>query len=220
MQTDIKDNPILRVLMWLKGFPKRHKIITALAVLYLAWLAIMTPIKNPFASDAITVRGRFPFDQGFELVFLQETHSTSTFQLSKILCGKSYTRCNGGAVKFYPKKIDGHHYELTVFRDAYFAGLLGWVSEDRLYYRPHQSGVDPEKIAKLFLNLGPSPENYACDPKYTQTFKGGLFCSGQETHKDYKVLILPKRSDLGNNEQEYNFWLDSELDAKLKEIKP
>ena len=42
----------------------------------------------------------------------------------------------------------------------------------------------------------------------------------QETHKDYKVLTLPMRSDLSNNEQEYNFWLDSELDEKLKGNKP
>ncbi|MBL0252796.1 MAG: hypothetical protein IPQ12_09550 [Polaromonas sp.] len=47
-----------------------------------------------------------------------------------------------------------------------------------------------------------------------------MFCSGQETHKDYKVLTLPMRSDLSNNEQEYNFWLDSELDEKLKGNKP
>jgi hypothetical protein len=45
-----------RFWQWLKNFPKRHKFITALVLLYVLWKAIMTPIPNPFAKDAITVR--------------------------------------------------------------------------------------------------------------------------------------------------------------------
>ena len=215
----------LRTWTWLKGFPRRHKIITALAVLFLVWQAIMTPIKNPFASDAITVRGRFPFDQGYELMFSQETYSNPESRFSKIFCksfAHSFTSCNGGSVRFYPKKIDGQHYELTVYRDAYFSGLLGWISKDRLNYRVHQNTMDGDTFSRHFLGLGPSPENYACDNSVQsiRERKGGMFCSGQETHKDYKVLTLPMRSDLSNNEQEYNFWLDSELDEKLKGNKP
>ena len=215
----------LRTWTWLKGFPRRHKIITALAVLFLVWQAIMTPIKNPFANDAITVRGRFPFDQGYELMFSQQTYSNPESRFSKIFCksfAHSFTSCNGGSVRFYPKKIDGQHYELTVYRDAYFSGLLGWISKDRLYSRVHKSTVDGDKHKGLFYGLGPSPEIYACDDSLQSIHErnGGLFCMDQNRDKDYKVLILPIKHALEKNIQEYNFWLYSELDAKLKEIKP
>ena len=227
MKENTMNNPslFLRTWSWLKGFPSRHKIITALAVLFLVWQAIMTPIKNPFANDAITVRGRFPFDQGYELMFSQETYSNPESRFSKIFCksfAHSFTSCNGGSVRYYPKKIDGQHYELTVYRDAYFSGLLGWVSKDRLYYRVHQKMVDGDKHKGLFYCLGPSPEINACNDTELsiQKYNGGLFCMGQKEHKNYKALTMPTNNADVSNVQEYDFWLYSELDAKLKEIKP
>lgn len=225
MASIIKQNILLRTWAWLIRLPKRYKFLIAITVLYLLWFAITTPIKNPFANDAVTLRGRFPFDQGYELMFSQRTLSSSTSHLSKILCGSfvhSNTTCDGGSTRFYPKKIDGQHYELTVYRDAYFSGLLGWVAKDRLYYRVHQNTVDGDKHRGLFYGLGSSPANEICDDigQLVSTDKGSVSCTGQEYYKKYKALALPTSNALGKNTQEYNFWLNSELDAKMKEIKP
>lgn len=225
MASIIKQNILLRTWAWLIRLPKRYKFLIAITVLYLLWFAITTPIKNPFANDAVKLRGRFPFDQGYELMFSQRTLSSSTSHLSKILCGSfihSNTTCDGGSTRFYPKKIDGQHYELTVYRDAYFGGLLGWVAKDRLYYRVHRNTIDGDKHRGLFYGLGPSPANEICDDsgEYVPTDRGEIFCMGQKEHKNYKVLTLPSRYASGNNVQEYNLWLYSELDVKMKEIKP
>lgn len=202
-----------KVWAWLKDFPRRHKIITVLLLLYGLWHLATTPIKNPWASDAYTIRGRFPFDQGFELEFLQFAYNTADWH--RRWCGGinvDRAHCSGGHEVLKPRKIDGQHYELTVYRDRYISGPAGWVA-DPASYRAYRAGVDPSTM--IFLSLAPSPDRLACDSgvERLSKYEGGLFCMSQKEHQKYGQLVLPLSP--GNNSQEkiFDFWLYSELDA-------
>ncbi len=226
MKENTMNNPslFLRTWSWLKGFPSRHKIITALAVLFLVWQAIMTPIKNPFASDAITVRGRFPFDQGYELVFIQDAEGTAKWYRRR--CGGSRVEeavCTAGKTVLYPKKIDGQHYELTIYRDRYFRGLAGWEAGEGLLVTHFKAGIDriPFQTGVRHTN-----RDMACDGSdaVLKEQKYRLFCTSLTNVKKYRdrpVSALPELPPDSKNEWVLNYWLESELDAmSAKEIKP
>jgi hypothetical protein len=68
---------VQRSCQWLKTFPKRHWIITGLGVIYLVWYLVLTPIRNPFAHETFTIRGRFPIEQGYELMFNQNVYGAA-----------------------------------------------------------------------------------------------------------------------------------------------
>lgn len=200
---------------WFKGFPRRHKIITVLLLLYGLWHLATTPIKNPWASDAYTIRGRFPFDQGFELEFLQFAYNTADWH--QRWCGginAERADCSGGHEILKPRKIDGQHYELTVYRDRYFSGPAGWVA-DPASYRAYQAGADPR--AMIFLSLAPSPDQLACSDsdERLKERSGRMFCMSQKEVKKYRQLVLPLGQINNLKEKIFNFWLDSELDAIL-----
>ena len=58
---------------WLLHWVRQHWIISTLVLLYVTysgfWWLVFTPIRNPWPQEAFTIRGRFPFDKGYELMF-------------------------------------------------------------------------------------------------------------------------------------------------------
>ncbi len=204
---------------WLKGSPKRHKVITTLAVLYVIFKLVMTPIVNPFASDAYTIRGRFPFDQGFELMFRQNAYGDAKWY--RRWCGGDNTDdaiCSSGYRDLKPTRLDEQNYEIKIYRDRYFAAFADWKAETWHMEYKANVGIEPEKIgAHAYAN----DENSACNGSEVSTkrHEGRLFCMGQIDHKDYKQLVITEGLPLMPNEQLMNFWLYSDLDAMLAKEK-
>ena len=230
------DKPSLsiRVWIWVKGFPKRHKIITVLVVLYVLFKIAVTPIKNPLASDIYIIRGRFPFEQGFELMFRQNVYGDAPW--FRRLCGGIQTNdaiCRAGYEDLKPTRLADQHYEIKIYRDRYFAGLADW--KDEIWHLQFKAGVgvDPKRVATTGYG---DPENSACDGGDAALAKrhNELFCMDQSPrklfrgggyvydggHKTYKHLVIAEGQPVGPNERLQNFWLYTELDAMLSGGKP
>lgn len=216
---------IQRIAQWLLRWVRKHWIISALlalfAVWHSVWWVIFTPIRNPWPQEAFTIRGRFPFDKGYELMFYQNVYGAADWH--QRLCGggvfyllgvqTSTATCSAGGVSTKPRQIDGQHYEVTLYRDAYFSGLQDWTANT--FHTQYKVGVDYNKI-KGFTSYG-APENSACDDseEFLRKYSGELFCTKQTTHKDYKHLVITEGQPAGLNERIQNFWLESELDQML-----
>ena len=221
MTAEIKTDTGLtaRIWSWLKGFLKRHKVITTLLILYAVFKLITTPIVNPFASDVYTIRGRFPFDQGFTLSFHQYAYGSAPW--FKRWCGLPFYEsgtCAGGAHWLEPTRIGEKHYELKVYRDRYFAGLGGWKEATSFLSYVSSAAADRDKM--LFTSYI-NDESSACDDseESIKKFRGKIFCMGQIDHKDFKVLELPDGQPVQANERLVNFWFYSELTPMLEKHK-
>lgn len=204
-----------RAWSWLRSFAIRHKVITALAALYVIFKLVMTPIVNPFASDVYTIRGRFPFDQGFELMFIQNAYGNAKWY--RRWCGGSNTDdaiCRDGDRVLKPTRLDGQNYEIKIYRDRYFSTFADWREETWHVEYKANMGLDPTKVmAHAYVN----EENSACNGSEESAIrhKGQLFCSGHLNHKKYKNLIINEGLPLKPNERLLNFWLYTDLDAML-----
>lgn len=223
MNTETKTNAgvIARAWLWIKDFPKRHKVITTLAVLYVIFKLVMTPIVNPFASDVYTIRGRFPFDQGFELMFIQNGYGNAKWYRRQ--CGGIQTDdaiCRAGHRLLKPTRLDGQNYEIKIYRDRYFAAFADWKEETWHVEYKANMGLDPFRVmAHSYVN----DENSACNgsTESMERHNNHLFCMGQIDHKNYKHLVINEGLPLKPNERLLNFWLYTELDAMLpKEKRP
>ena len=218
-ETPIQTKVMVRAWRWLKAFVWRHKVISALVMVYATWQVVMTPIVNPFASDVYTIRGRFPFDQGFELMFRQNAYGDAKWY--RRWCGGDNTDdaiCRSGYRVLKPTRLDEQNYEIKIYRDRYFAAFADWKAETWHMEYKANTGIDPEKIgAHAYAN----DENSACNgsAESTQRHEGRLFCMGQIDHKAYKHLVITKGLPLKPNEQLMNFWLYSDLDAMLAKEK-
>ena len=205
-----------RVWTWVKAFPKRHKIITVLVVLYVLFKVAITPIKNPFASDVYVIRGRFPFEQGFELMFRQEAYGTAHWY--RRWCGGIVFKeaiCSAGGEFLKPLKLDAQHYEMRLYRDRYFSWFAGWEEQTWHLQFKAKAGVDP---SKLLITSYMNDENSACDgsEESLARFKDKLFCTGHLNDTAYKHLTITEGQPVNANERLINFWLYAELDAMLK----
>jgi hypothetical protein len=214
---------------WLLHWMRKHWVISTLLLLCALWngfwWAVFTPIRNPWPQEAFTIRGRFPFDKGYELMFYQNVYGMADWH--KRLCGggifyllgyqTSKATCSGGGISTKPRQIDGQHYEVTLYRDAYFAGFQNWTSNT--FHTQYKVGVDYNTI-RGFTSYG-APENSACDDseEFLRKYSGKLFCTKQTTHKDYKQLVIREGQPAGPNERIQNFWLESELDQMLRQQK-
>ena len=205
-----------RVWTWVKGFPKRHKIITVLVVLYVLFKIAITPIKNPFASDVYVIRGRFPFEQGFELMFRQEVYGNAKWY--RRWCGGLVSRnavCSAGAEIHKPTRLDAQHYEMRLYRDRYFSLFADWTEQTwHLQYKAN-AGLKPETVA---ASSYANDTNSACDgsEESLARFKNKLFCTGHLNDSAYKHLTITEGQLVKADEELLNFWLYAELDAMLK----
>jgi hypothetical protein len=204
-----------RAWSWLSNFAMRHKVITAVAVLYVVFKLVMTPIVNPFASDVYTIRGRFPFDQGFELMFIQNAYGNANWY--RRWCGGIQTDnaiCRAGRHVLQPTRLDGQNYEIKNYRDRYFSAFADWKEETWHVEYKANMGLDPIKVmAHAYVN----EDNSACDGSEESAIRHGgkLFCTGHLNDKDYKHLVIKAGLPLKSNERLLNFWLYTDLDAML-----
>lgn len=212
-------NAAKRTWTWMKDFAKRHKFITTLVLLYATFKLIMTPIVNPFASDVYTIRGRFPFDQGFELMFIQNAYGNAKWY--RRWCGGINTEdaiCRDGHRVLKPTRLSGQNYEIKIYRDRYFSAFADWKEEAWHVEYKANMGLDPMRVmAHEYIN----DQNSACDgsEESSTRHKGQLFCTGHVNDKDYKHLVINEGLPLKANERLLNFWLYSELDAMLSKEK-
>ena len=114
-----------------KSLVKHYKIWISLCMLLVFALICTTPIKNPFAKEKLTIYGDFPYDKGFELEFYQYAYSTADWY-SYVCSGfgiiSEKSTCTANREILHPQRTNGRHYELTVYKDRYFLGLVGWRS--------------------------------------------------------------------------------------------
>lgn len=221
MSTEVKTDISVtaRAWLWIKCFPKRHKVIATLAVLYVIFKLVMTPIVNPFASDTYTIRGRFPFDQGFELMFIQNGYGNA--QWYRRWCGGIQTDdaiCRAGHRLLKPTRLDGQNYEIRIYRDRYFSAFADWKEETWHVEYKANMGLDPFRVmAHSYVN----DENSACNGSEESAIrhKGQLFCTGHLNDKDYRHLVINEGLPLKPNERLMNFWLYPDLDAMLRKEK-
>lgn len=211
---------------WCKTFRKRHWLITGIALIYVVWSvfwwAVFTPIRNPWPQESYTIKGRFPFDKGYELMFHQTVYGASLWH--QHLCGggifylmgvqTSDATCSAGNLWTKPRQLDGQHYEVTLYRDVYFSGPQSW--KVKTWHTQYKSNVGVDYTKVLVTDYG-APENSACDgsEESIRKFKGELFCTKQTGHKDFKHLVIHEGQPAGSNEKIQNFWLESELEQML-----
>lgn len=209
-----------RLIQWLQQFPRRRPIVTALVltlvglVLFFKMLGawVFTPRFNPNPQDPITIRGAFPFDKGYDLVFNQGAHTTTPWV--NVVCGGfGFIRgweglaCRGGDEILRPQKIDCCHYEITLYRDHYLPGLAGWEHGG--------FGFGSFVQGKPMRTVGSVPKKskeMKCldDPKIIRDLSDSLLCieiSGSS----------PNIYDKSTRYAELNFHLKSELQSTIKE---
>lgn len=215
-----------RVAHWLK----RHWLASSLLALVLAWQAFWwhfkTPIRNPWPQDTYTVKGRFPFNKGYDLVFMQNVYGGARWH--QRLCGMLSLRhtatCSAGNVFFKPRRIDGEHYEVTLYRDYYFVGLPGWkLDATNEWPLAFKAGINFDYEKAMITSLMPTSVAVCDDdPVSISKFTGELFCIPQydgpareRGHWKFKYLVLPVSNQAQSNAQILDFWLYSELDEVL-----
>ncbi len=216
-----------RVTDWMK----HHWLVSGLIVMAVVWQAFWVyfnvPIRNPWPRETYTVKGRFPFDKGYDLVFMQNVYGGSYWhqRLCGMLSFRQLATCGGGGDFFKPRRIDDQHYEVTLYRDYYFPGLPGWrLDATNEWPLAFQTGIGFDQEKALITSLWPTPVAVCDDsPQSLRELNGKLFCMQQyddasrmEGHLKYKDLDLGLSAKAGPGEKVKDFWLYSELDALLQ----
>lgn len=206
---------VIRSLEGVHAFLYKHPIISCLIGIYLffkligtAWSWVLTPTINSNPQDPITLRGTFPFDKGFDLVFSQR--ATTTTPWVNRVCGMFVTDkgipCHAGYQEVHPKKIDKNHYEITFYRDYYLQGIAGWVHGGF-----GQRAYTSDTSSKGTSGLGPQTNEMKCfdNPKDIHKFNGALICVSRNE-------IGPSIYSKTIHQAEINFRLESELQSESK----
>ncbi len=212
---------------------KRHWLALSVIAAVLGWQAFWwhfeTPIRNPWARDTYTVKGRFPFDKGYDLIFMQSVYGGAPWH--QRVCGmlslRDWATCGGGNVFFKPRRIDGEHYEVTLYRDYYFRGVPGWtLNATNEWPLAFKAGIDFDYESAMITSLMPT-HVAVCDDSSESiaTFTGKLFCmqqyddpSRERGHRKYKHLVLPLSEPGDTTTKTLDFWLYSELDQVLLKV--
>jgi hypothetical protein len=215
----------------LKRWVGKHPVLCAFLLIVVLWKGFWwhfnTPIKNPWPEHPYTIKGRFPFDKGFDIVFGLRVAGEAKWH--RWICGGinvTYAGCSGGTLYFHPQKVDGKKYQMTMYKDYYLKGLPQW-SEANFFDKPYnsQADFDPKK-SSIGGNVGWKNIPIICDDskENLQQYKGAMRCRTQyddperkHGHLRYKHLKLPASQVAGPNEQVMDFWLYSELEEMLKE---
>jgi hypothetical protein len=212
----------------LADWMRRHRFLSSLILFFFVWRVFWwhfdTPIRNPWPQDTYIVKGRFPFDKGFDLIFMQQVHGDAYWH--QLVCGwislhQKPIPCGGKkSVYFKPKQIDGQHYEVTLYRDYFFSGLPGWrldgINEWSLGFKAG-TVIDPAK--GNFQGVSQMPVVICSDSSEDLIrFKEQLFCAAQFSdpsrtrgYVKYMSLDFPLSAQPAPNVKVQDFWLESEL---------
>jgi hypothetical protein len=211
---------------WVAKHPKLCTFLLIVVLWQAFWWHFNTPIKNPWPDKPYTIKGRFPFDKGFDIVFGLSVSGDAKWH--QWICGGiqvTYAGCSGGTEYFHPQKTDSKNYQITMYKDYYLRGLPLW-DESVFFYKQYKAGIAFDfKASVIGGHIVPESAPIICDDseKELSESKGKIFCmrqydneTRQSGYKKYIHLILPASSQAGPNEQVMDFWLTSELDEMLK----
>ncbi|MBB2775707.1 UNVERIFIED_ORG: hypothetical protein HNP28_000995 [Comamonas terrigena] len=180
--------PPIGILARLRAWTRKHWLITTLLVLYglsHVWDWVLTPTINPHPQDLVTIKGTFPFDQGYEMNVHMGAYTTTKWinQWHGFLIP-------GRPIAYYSKQlpltitqVGPKNYEFSFYRDFYLPGIAGW----------HLSGLwlsIPKKDA-------PPPKTSFAFPRITMNMKcfeysavdKDLMCSALD--KDGSDIYMP-----------------------------
>jgi hypothetical protein len=211
-----------------RGWMHRHPWLSGFLLLLSVWMAfdwiVDTPIRNPWPDEPLVIRGKFPFDRGYELVFMVNAIGEAKWYRRR--CGgiqREEAVCSGGRAFVKPRKIDGQHYEMVLYRDFYLRGPQQWKTTYwDVVYDPSY-GVAPEDL--LITSSGWGPHIICKDSEASKaTFRGRLSCTGQFDSESktsgwvkYMHMNLPSTPARSPEEEVVDYWLSSELDRMLLE---
>ena len=209
-----------RVLTTMRRHPWMSAFFVFVVTWYSFWWFFRTPIRNPFPNEPFVIKGRFPFEKGYELVFIINVVGKADWH--QWLCGGRVAEkavCRAGRTVLKPTKVDGNHYEITLYSDYFLSGPQKW--ELRRYWMVYDPafGVDPEKTGSALSREGPVT---VCDddPESKVRRKGRLFCLSKDEEESismrkYRELRLSPSSEPQPGVTIRDYWLRSELDAML-----
>ena len=212
----------------LRAWMRRHRFLSSLILFFFFWRVFWwhfdTPIRNPWPQDTYIVKGRFPFDKGFDLIFSQQVLGDAYWH--RLVCGwislhQDPIPCTGKkTVYFKPRQIDGQHYEVTLYRDYFFRGLPGWkLTATNEWPFGFKTGMIADPTKGMFTSLGEMPVVICSDsPADLIRFEGKLFCMNQFSdpsktsgYVDYMNFEIPLSAQPAPNVKVWDFWLKSEL---------
>lgn len=116
-----------RLLAW----TRKHWLITTLLVLYglsHVWHWMLTPTINPHPQELVTIKGTFPFDQGYEMNVYMGARTTTKW-VNEWHGFPIPGRSIGYDSEVLPItiiQIDSKNYEFSFYRDFYLPGIAGW----------------------------------------------------------------------------------------------
>lgn len=118
---------LARLCAWMR----KHWLITALLVLYglsQVWGWVLTPTINPHPQELVTIKGAFPFDQGYEMnVYMGARTSTKWVNQwhGFPIPGRSIGY-DSEAQSIAIIQVDSKNYEFSFYRDFHLPGIAGW----------------------------------------------------------------------------------------------
>lgn len=175
---------------------------------------IFTPRINPNPQDPLTIRGAFPFDKGYDLVFNQGARTTTPWV--NVICGGFGViagwdgfSCNSDEEILRPQKIGCCSYEVTFFRDQYLPGIAGW-KHSGFGFGSFSSGT-PRVLVGALPKKSKMMKCWV-DPKLNRPGHNPLLCNPPDEFRpdpgDESRLDIYDKS---TRYAELNFYLASEL---------
>jgi hypothetical protein len=189
---------------------RKHWLITGVLFIFLAlqsysliWSWVLTPSINPHPKDAVTIRGAFPFDKGYDLQVYHVAYTSTPWVNS--WCGWPVPgrpiSCRGGRQTLAVKKTDATHYEIVFYRDYYLPGIAGWEFGGLIYRAPSTRTQGEGRIGGSFPWQNTAVKCFESDAPDRHLICLALDKTGPDIYKQ------PTRH------AEVNFYLKSEFPA-------
>lgn len=171
----------------------------------LGW--VLTPTINPHPQELVTIKGAFPFDQGYEMNVYMGAR-TSTKWVNQWHGFPIPGRSIGYDSEVLPItiiQIGSKNYEFSFYRDFYLPGIAGW------------------RLSGLMMNM---PKKWAAKPNMPVAFPRfhkSLKCFESKRIASKPLICIPldeKETDIyapSTRKVKVDFYLKSELPDHLKD---
>ena len=129
---------ITRAIAW----PRRYKVVvTVFAVIVSAFCGyrwLMTPTINPNPTMRVVMRGRFPFDKGWELRIARSFHTQNSLckRTARVFffIPQAEVSREKSLPFIVPTRLDGSRYEVEYYEDYFLPGFCDWTPGFASYY--------------------------------------------------------------------------------------
>lgn len=196
---------LARLCAWMR----KHWLITTLLVLYglsQVWGWVLTPTINPHPQELVTIKGAFPFDQGYEMNVYTGARTTT----------KWVNEWHGFPIPGRPIgydsevlpitiiQIDSKNYEFSFYRDFYLPGIAGWRISGLMMKMPKKGAAKSTMLVAF--------------PRFHKSLK----CSESKRIASKPLICIPldeKEADIyapSTRNSKVDFYLESELPDHLK----